>query len=219
MNGCNRFEEDGYFVKDHVFNESEVKELIEAISLSSYFQEQGTGRAGLRQVHLHVPEIRKFFHSSKLQELLNELIPGARITRSILFDKTVETNWGAQWHQDLTVCVKEKKEQDGYTAWSVKEGYVHVHPPAEVLEKMVTCRIHLDDCLEDNGPLMVIPGSHGAGKLGKNAIAEWVKREHVTCATKAGGVLCMRLLLLHASEPAKEPGIEGCCIWSMQRNG
>jgi hypothetical protein len=33
-----------------------------------------------------------------------------------------------------------------------------VHPPAEILDKMLTLRVHLDDCGEENGPLRVIPG-------------------------------------------------------------
>ena len=49
------------------------------------------------------------------------------------------------WHQDLSIAVKERHEVAGFGPWSVKEG-VPVQPPVEILESMLTLRLHLDDC-------------------------------------------------------------------------
>ena len=72
---------------------------------------------------------------------------------------------------------------------------------------MLTLRIHLDPCGEENGPLRVIPGSHRAGKLDPEAIAGCAELgSEVPCPADVGDVLMMRPLLLHASSPAVVPG-------------
>ena len=56
--------------------------------------------------------------------------------------------------------LQERIDRPGYGAWSNKAGVTHVQPPLGVLQQMLTVRLHLDDCLDDNGPLRVVPGSH-----------------------------------------------------------
>ena len=50
---------------------------------------------------------------------------GARPVRAILFNKSPETNWSLAWHQDRTICVKEKCEVPGFGPWTVKGGMHH----------------------------------------------------------------------------------------------
>jgi ectoine hydroxylase-related dioxygenase (phytanoyl-CoA dioxygenase family) len=83
---------------------------------------------------------------------------------------------------------------------------LHVQPPPDVLENMLSVRLHLDACGEENGALRVIPGSHQHGRIPeaeitsvRNAVSEKV------CAIGIGGVLLMRPLLLHASSPSRSP--------------
>ena len=64
----------------------------------------------------------------------------ARPVRAILFNKSPETNWSLAWHQDRTICVKEKREVPDYGPWSMKSGMVHVAPPFDLLTRMVTLR-------------------------------------------------------------------------------
>ena len=125
--------------------------------------------------------------------------------RSILFDKTPEENWPVAWHQDLTIAVTGRKDIPGYGPWSVKDGCVHVQPPASVLEGMWTLRIHLDDTSRDNGALHVITGSHGQGILDPSAVSSHTSdREHI-CECSAGDVLRISPLLLHSSSRSKSP--------------
>jgi ectoine hydroxylase-related dioxygenase (phytanoyl-CoA dioxygenase family) len=78
--------------------------------------------------------------------------------------------------------------------------------PTYVLQKMISVRIHLDDCPATNGALRVIPGSHMEGKLDESIIADKVQgREAVTCEMSAGGALVMRPLLLHSSSASEMP--------------
>ena len=60
---------------------------------------------------------------------------------------------------------------------TIKAGVPHVEAPESVLECMLTARIHLDETTDENGPLLVIPGSHQSGKApvapaGAHAVAE-----------------------------------------------
>ena len=126
--------------------------------------------------------------------------------RATLFDKSPEANWRVPWHQDTAIAVAERIETRGYGGWSVKDGVPHVHPPAEILQGMLAVRVHLDDCDLENGLLRVLPGSHRSGKLESEQIEHWKRTvAEVPCVVKAGGVLLMSPLLLHASSPAENP--------------
>ena len=71
----------------------------------------------------------------------------ARPVRATLFDKNPDANWSLAWHQDRTICVRARRDVDGFGPWTVKSGLLHVAPPFDLLERMVTVRIHLDESL------------------------------------------------------------------------
>jgi len=104
------------------------------------------------------------------------------------------------------IAVKEKHNVDGYGAWSVKDSIPHVRPPREVLEQMLTVRLHLDCCDSGNGPLRVIPGSHQGGIFSPDAIQ---RKQNETaekvCCVERGGCVVISPLLLHASAKAIRP--------------
>jgi hypothetical protein len=67
---------------------------------------------------------------------------------------------------------------------------LHLEPPVEILERMLTARLHLDDCDEANGPLRVILGSQALGCL--TAVEIRRRRESapsIACLAPAGGVV------------------------------
>ncbi len=136
-----------------------------------------------------------------LADLVRPHLPDKPVpVRGIYFDKRPETNWLVAWHQDLTLALKEKAEVPGFGPWSVKEGVPHVQPPMKLLEQMLTVRLHLDDTDADNGALRVLSGTHRLGRLSAEAIQNCREtHEEVLCEAKAGDVLLMRPLLLHAS--------------------
>ena len=79
-----------------------------------------------------------------------------------------------------------------------------MQPPMEILERMLTIRLHLDDCDSENGALRVLAGSHQSGRLSSTEIQELRQTQsEEVCVVPAGGVLLMRPLLLHASSPSK----------------
>jgi len=137
----------------------------------------------------------------KLKSLVRPFLSREPVpVRAIFFDKTPDKNWLVPWHQDLNIAVEEKRETPGFGPWSVKDGLVHVRPPAAMLADMLTIRLHLDDCDADNGALQVLPGTHLDGILTDDRISSAkAEKPPVLCAMRAGDALLMRPLLLHAS--------------------
>ncbi len=132
--------------------------------------------------------------------------PKARAVRGIFFDKVPSANWKVPWHQDLSIAVRQKHEAQGFGPWSIKDGVPHVQPPAQVLEAMLTLRLHLDPCPKENGALRVLPGSHLSGRLSPVEIQAWRERvEERVCEVEHGGILLMKPLLLHASSASTVP--------------
>lgn len=130
----------------------------------------------------------------------------ARPVRAILFNKSPEINWSLAWHQDRTICVKEKREVPGFGPWTVKRGMHHVAPPFELLAGMVTLRAHLDAVPGTNAPLLIAPGSHALGRIAVGEVDQVVRRcGIVSCLADAGDVWLYSTPILHASEVASEP--------------
>lgn len=133
--------------------------------------------------------------------------PGARPVRAILFDKRADQNWSLGWHQDRTICVKEKVEAVGFGPFSIKQGLVHVEPPFGLIDRMKTLRIHLDPVPRDNAPLLVAEGSHRMGRIPAsevNAVAQSLPT-HV-CLADRGDVWAYATPILHASERSTASG-------------
>lgn len=132
--------------------------------------------------------------------------PGARPVRAILFDKTAERNWALGWHQDRTIVVKERIDADGYGPWTVKSALIQVEPPFNILERMVTLRVHLDAVDERNAPLRVVPGSHRLGRLPEAEIGRVVATlGERLCFAERGDVWLYATSVVHASLAADPP--------------
>jgi ectoine hydroxylase-related dioxygenase (phytanoyl-CoA dioxygenase family) len=81
-----------------------------------------------------------------------------------------------------------------------------VQPPDSVLANMLALRLHLDDCGEHDGALVVVPGSHTQGKqTTEQAIASREQQGQILCTAARGDIIAMRPLTLHAS--SKSVGI------------
>jgi hypothetical protein len=130
----------------------------------------------------------------------------ARPVRAILFNKSPETNWSLAWHQDRTICVREKREAPGFGPWTVKGGMVHVAPPFDLLTRMVTLRAHLDDVPATNAPLLIAPGSHKHGRVAVEDVDRVIELcGTASCVAEAGDVWLYATPILHASEASSMP--------------
>jgi hypothetical protein len=130
----------------------------------------------------------------------------SRPVRMILFDKSITANWALGWHQDRTIVVRERIEVADYGPWTVKAGLLHVAPPIDLLERMMTIRIHLDAVSATNAPLLIAPGSHRLGRVAEANIGSAVERLGVyACLADAGDIWAYSTPILHASDTAAAP--------------
>lgn len=132
--------------------------------------------------------------------------PNARPVRAILFDKTSERNWALGWHQDRTIVVRERVGADGFGPWTVKSGLIQVEPPFDILERMVTLRVHLDQVDANNAPLRIVPGSHRLGRLHEAEVQRVVATSgERLCLAERGDVWLYATPIVHASLAADPP--------------
>lgn len=161
-------DDDGYAVQEGVLTELEIGELIDALERHQDGERLlRNGRIFAVRNLLDLPEICKLAESAPVRELAEAVLGGtAFAVRGILFDKIPEANWKVPWHRDVTIAVRARGDVERFEPWSTKAGILHVQPPAQVLERMISIRLHLDACDESNGALQVmIPGSHRAGRI------------------------------------------------------
>lgn len=159
-------------------------------------------RGGIRRIEKLVPDIAVLAQSENLLNTAQQYLSGKpSLVRAIYFDKSPNNNWLVTWHQDRTVAVSEQFEMDGWGPWTLKSGAWHVQPPTDVLESMITIRIHLDAATIDNGCLKVSPGSHNLGILPSGKVVDAIDKNSVVyCEASVGDAIIMRPHLVHSSE-------------------
>jgi hypothetical protein len=142
------------------------------------------------------PAARDVWRVSPLADVLADVLgPRFGLIRALYFDKPPEQTWSLPWHKDLTVAVRDNRRPSRrFGKPTTKAGVPHAEAPLEILELMLTARVHLDVMTEANGPLQVVPGSHHTGK----AMPAGDIRPRVILGNE-GDVLLMRPLLAHAS--------------------
>jgi hypothetical protein len=178
---------------------------VEALSGLPTFQSAGQPGARVFDTPL---EVARLIEPGGCLARLAAALMGAptRPVRILYFDKTPEMNWAVPWHQDRTIAVADRIDIAGFAPWSRKAGVHHVEPPEAILSSIVSLRLHLDDCGPDNGPLLAVRGSFRLGRVPAQEIRRHVDRGKIeVCCAKAGDVVAMRGLTIHASERASRP--------------
>ena len=191
-----QLDRDGFAVAADALSPALVAELTTAVEpLVREFP------AGVRALAAKVPNVRRLAKAQEVRKLVAAVLGSeARLVRSILFTKSTEANWQVAWHQDLAIAVQQRAEVDEFVSWSMKDGVPHVQPPAHVLERMLSVRLHLDRADENNGALWLSPGSHRLGRIPAGEAARTADRlGKQLCAVNAGDALLFRPLTLHAS--------------------
>lgn len=197
-----QLDQSGFAVVPRVYTEAEIHNLVSVIESAHGTQ----ALFGERRFLQRTPGLLPLLLNESLRKLLHDVAPGYFIIKSIYFDKLrlrsaeepASSNWRVNWHQDLSIFVKEKTETYGFRNWTKKEEEYGVQPPAEMLGNIITIRIHLDDADETNGALKVIPHSHSIGVMRAQTVS-FSDSDAVVCEVKAGDVMLMKPLLFHSS--------------------
>lgn len=205
----NEVETEGFAIREAILSQKSVHGLLS--SLEQINEEVSVRKRGgifaVRNLLDISTDVQQLANSAFVRNLIEPVLgPNYFPVRGILFDKIPDANWKVPWHQDVTIAVQNRIDVEGFGPWSMKADVLHVQPPAFILEHMLSLRVHLDRCGEENGALRVIPRSHLQGRIPENDIStiRQASVEHV-CTVGIGGILLMRPLLLHASSPSLVP--------------
>ncbi len=197
--------EHGFAFEEGVYSTAELEAMVAAVEAMD-----GTATGvmrteetyAIRQVMKHVPALLPIVLNERMQELLvRHLGDDAFVCKSIWFDKPSGGNWFVGYHQDISINVVRKIEAEDYSRWTSKHGLIGVVPPVDVLERVLTVRIHVDRADASNGALKVKAGTHRFGLLRDPQDGAM----EVECPMEAGDVMLMRPLLLHASMRSTVP--------------
>ena len=181
---------------------------IDAIKYEVNATNEEYPKHGIRGADKKFSSINQLAQSNEFIELASSILGSKpHIVRVIFFDKTPDKNWLVTWHQDKTIALNKKEDITGWGPWSIKDNTHHVQPSLEVLNKMVTFRLHLDDANENNGCLKVILKSHELGILTQEQLTEVINtHEPYLCKAKEGDLVIMKPHILHSSSKSLNPG-------------
>lgn len=202
MNLKNELTSDGFTTISNIYSNSQVDDILFHINTANTNREtfrKSSDIFAIRQFLKEIPGVINLIFNDNLIAILKQIFDKKFfVVKSIYFDKPPSSNWYVSYHQDLTISVDKKMELPGFDSWTVKQEQFAVQPPLNILENIVTIRIHLDDTDENNGALKVIPSSHLKGIYRPEAI-DWAMEEEIYCNVPKGGIMLMKPLLLHSS--------------------
>jgi hypothetical protein len=197
MGGTGPLNADGFITVRGVLRQEECAALAALAAQAS------AGSAGTRCL-LSLPWCQSLAAQLRRHPAIAALVPADHVAaQCTFFEKSVARNWLVPIHQDLGIPVAARVDSAALHGWSEKEGTLFVQPPVDLLRTLLAVRVHLDDCLQGDGPLQVVPGTHERGRIEPEAAAQARRAGPVVvCTMEQGDALLMRPLLLHASSKA-----------------
>lgn len=187
-------------INEGVFSDDECNEIIKLID-----QNPHNNGFGIRYFLRDNPEVLELiFESIKFKEIVHKYFTVPVVIKSIYFDKPAKLNWSVNWHQDITINLKSKIKDDRFKNWRILEDRVVVQPNLELLNSILTFRIHLDKTDENNGALSVVNDSEESGVLRVSEEYLNLVRSRIDIAEiERGGVMMMSPLTVHSSRRSK----------------
>lgn len=202
-----QIDRDGFAILLGVFHPNQIQSTLAELETALAGQDETAGsiRSNRELVYaarnlLSVwPQAMELAHAPTIRDTVTSILgPGCGVVRGLFFDKPPGRSWSLPWHKDMTIAVRDNSiPSPHFSKPTTKAGVPHVEAPQWLLEQMLTARIHLDDVTDENGPLLVVPGSHRTGKEMTSVAGSDPAIRAILLS--AGDVLVMRPLLVHSS--------------------
>ena len=195
--------DEGFQLLHGMFSKTQSESILNALETAMRLddeqfhirQSRGTVFAARNLIDL-CPDVKTIWKTPALIRNLRKVL-GEKfgLVRVLFFDKPSHRSWSLPFHKDMTIAVKDNSiESTAFCKPTHKAGVDHVEASEQILQNMLTLRIHLDKVTDDNGPLQVIPGSHHSGKT-----IEPTNNPPIKIRCEVGDVLAMRPLISHGS--------------------
>jgi Phytanoyl-CoA dioxygenase (PhyH) len=197
-------EQRGCFLYQRLLDEDAVNHWLEQCETAFKSQDSGMLRSrgslyGSRSLLRVLPATAELALRGGLLRFIDEALgSGWGVVRGLFFDKPPDRSWTLPWHRDRTIAVSSHEHVEHFTNPTVKAGIPHMIAPQWLLERMLTLRVHLDEVTNENGPLVVLPGSHRCEQADEE-LAMVSERSMLPILCQAGDVFVMRPLLAHTS--------------------
>ena len=200
------FADDGFAILQNVMSLADCLRIADEISLAMQQRDgdaiqASPGRVvGGRNLLSLWDGWRNIVAAPSVRRFIDEQVgSSAGVVRILFFDKPPGKGWSLSMHKDRTIAVKEHIDPPApFAKPTRKAGVPHVEATEDLLRRMLTLRLHLDPMHQDNGPLVVIPGSHAGNS----------NRAIETIQCEAGDLFVMRPLLSHGSRAANPETVD-----------
>ncbi|QDV27604.1 phytanoyl-CoA dioxygenase family protein [Aureliella helgolandensis] len=182
---------------------AEVSATLERLLVSEdegVLRSRGTAY-GVRNLLRLWPEVVDLVRLPAVREQVQSIL-GERggVVRGLVFDKPPERSWTLPWHRDRTLAIERVPEDLlDFAHPTHKAGTAHILAPNWLLGEMLTLRFSIDPMTAENGPLVVMPGSHQTDSAGDGDLDAPNTTLMQTVFCDAGDVFMMRPLLAHSS--------------------
>lgn len=222
-----RFEQSGFGIVPALVPPPILSQLAEAFDRLLQSQPSGvlTSRGvgyGIRNVLDLLPDAVGWLRPTELGSLTKQLCGSeAAIVRALFFDKPPGRSWTLPWHRDRAIALRNGSTElpVGFSNLTQKSGIPHVNAAPELLEQMVTIRLSIDPMHADNGPLVVMPGSHRATADADGDLQSVNPSEIQAVHCGAGDAFVMRPLLAHSSVKSAEGVVDRRRVFHMEFSG
>jgi ectoine hydroxylase-related dioxygenase (phytanoyl-CoA dioxygenase family) len=190
----------GFFIVENFYSHDCINEMIEQLERHHALQYTAQEVTDFNLLTA-VPLVKNLAQSQEIISLVKPVLGESTVpVNAFVLDKTLDNNWGLDWHQDVKIAVKKKIETEGYENWTVESGIPHTIPPTAILEKRLAVRLHLDDCFIENGAMLIAPQSHRWGVVKHKPAIEKITTGHTLyCEVQKGGIMIFSPLLFHKS--------------------
>ncbi len=171
MNRLEQLDSDGYTLIEDVYSTNAIRDVAAALAkcldelpASSTSIASRAGRAyALRNLLEVFSEAKTLWQTPALIDLLHGVLGrNAGLVRGLFFDKPPEATWSLPWHKDMTIAVRDNRlPSTRFRNPTRKAGVQHVEAPSEILDTMLTLRVHLDQrerCAASHSRLASKPG-------------------------------------------------------------
>lgn len=195
------FAADGFEIRSAVLDSREIHAIQNEVSLDHEILR----RTGIRNLERKFRSIAQVAAQPSVLSIAASLLGKTpRLVRALFFDKRPDRNWFVAWHQDRTVALNCQVDLPGWRSWTKKDGVHHAEPPREVLDRMVTIRLHVDAADQNSGCLWVIPSSQHLGVLATKEVMRVARNSSsYACVVSAGDALIMHPLIVHSSSKSR----------------